>query len=283
MGKRALLENWRDTIQRVSVANDALSVPILIRALSHHNAGVRWVAVKVLGVIGNTQAVPSLLELLSKEKGNKWERMIVDLINALGVIGDSRACSSLNDLLSYPDNDVSREARDALQQISMFPALVDSLKSNDWHIRSEAASTLCGAGWRPKNAKQNLMFCLGNQDFESLVSIGAPAVPSLLEVLRIPEAAGGYWDRRKVVETLAKIGSPEVIHGLSAIWIEGKNTSDWKFNELVAEALFKLKWQPQSIEERLRFHRQIGKGFTELDEIGKSAVPEILESLKAEF
>jgi len=238
----------------------------------------------VLGVIADPQAVPNLLELLLKEKGNKWERMIVDLIRALSRIGDPRACSSLNDLLSYPDNNVSREARYALVWIERLPAEVERLKSNDWYIRSEAASTLRRAGWRPRTSSQKILFCLGNhQDPYYLVSIGAPAVPALLEVLRNPEDVRSYGDRHKVVEVLAEIGSTEAILGLSAIWIEGKNTPDWKFKEFVAEALFKLKWRPQSLEERLRFYMQVGKGFNELDEIGKSVVPEILEFLKAEF
>jgi len=267
------VEYW---VPRLLVGIGKPVIPILIEALKHHDASVRWYIVGMLGNLADPQAIPALLEVLSKEKRNMRPRAIVHAVDALARIADARAVSHLNDLLSYPDRDVKDAASIALQRISDVPSLIDRLKALHWFDRSCAADQLQKFGWRPQTAEQTLLFYLGQMDIDALVRIGLPAVSGLCEVLKDTDPSYG---RTRAVEALARIGSPEAIPSL--LEAMAKNEGDHKFNAIVAQALRRLNWKPQTIKEKIVLYRQIGGGWDELAESGQSAVTDLLDALSS--
>jgi HEAT repeat protein len=57
---------------------------------------------RTLGDIGDSQAIPALIDALSQSKGN----IRIELVRTLGRIGGNKAVTKLIDLLSIEDKDL---------------------------------------------------------------------------------------------------------------------------------------------------------------------------------
>jgi HEAT repeat protein len=136
----------------------------LIKALDYDKAYyVRSNAANVLGSIGDTRAVPALIETLNDSNDN----VNMEAAKALGEIGDVRAVTALIDVMRFPNADNVRfNARDALIRLGkpVVPFLIDALKDEDRLVQEEATVALGRIG--DKRAIEPLKKCLDSPYME---------------------------------------------------------------------------------------------------------------------
>jgi len=158
------------------------AVTPLIAALKLDHADARMIAIHALGALKAPSAVNPLAEMLNRAKGDE----LLAVIESLGSIGSEQASRSLVDKLSTAGStDIRKACIDALPETGgpvALKALVDALADHDDLIR-ETAKT-------------------------SLIKIGDPAIPSIMDGLRS--------DNREV-----RKASVALLRGLSAIPTQG--------------------------------------------------------------
>jgi len=208
----SLIEALQDPDENVTHAaaeslgkiSDARAVGPLIRCLEK-DFWVQYPAVIALGSIGDLTATRHLIELLDDE-------MLRDaVIEALGKIGDTAAIPVLARTLSIhdpfirnnaiaslvciqrmvkPDDTCLTSIKNALNNDELIDYLIHSLENPDPEVRKNAIIAL---GWlKETKAVKNLVDLLQDYDLEeyvvgSLVSIGANAIPFLVEGLQNPD------------------------------------------------------------------------------------------------
>jgi HEAT repeat protein len=208
-----------------------------LEPLDRSNKGA---AISALGLIGDRRAVPKLIPFL-EDSGSRE-----GAVTALGQIGDSRAVEPILNTLPETERRYSNAAILALRRIGLraFPALMRELRSSDVLMRRAAAAALVGsrsavvtdalaAALRDSDAevrasaalalgwKDNLpgvgplAGALGDPDWrvvdaavEALGSVGANAVPKLVDVLGDPDQ--DVTVRYQVARSLAAVGRPAV-------------------------------------------------------------------------
>jgi hypothetical protein len=169
-----LLKDWDPDIRwRAADALGSLGTGAtrsLIRVLKRKNQHVRLGVIEALGEIGDPEAVPALLALISTEKRSEIKFLAAI---ALGDIGDQRAVPMLSDLLS------------------------DGSK----YVRFGAASALDKLGWKPGTVDDHARFLIAKQDWKGVLALGGAATGPLHETL-------GDHDRQvrmKVVDLLGNL------------------------------------------------------------------------------
>jgi HEAT repeat protein len=80
------------------------------------------------------------------------------------------------------------------------------LTDEDTSVRLEAANSLNEMGWRPANEIDQAKHAVASQKFQLAASIGQPAIPYLLLLLK--DKAASF--RMASLETMAKVGGPQV-------------------------------------------------------------------------
>jgi HEAT repeat protein len=253
------------------------AVPALVRGLNYGTHSARYVMVEVLGDIGDLQAVPDLLELLSEDaKGGNHSYVV--LAQALGKLGDERAIPALEAILSFPKSIGMTYERDfvehALENLRSVSGLVEGLKSGDLFTRLDWASRLSKMGWRPKTPEQRLLFALARIDQEQLVKIGSPAVPGLLEMLKDQK----YRNNPVLIETLGEIGDAQAIPYLLEAMKTKEMLGGKERKRTIGAVLLKIGWQSRTIKERVLFDIHAGY-WDELVELGSQGLPDLLEAL----
>ena len=120
---------------------DSRAIPGLIEALKDEDMRIREIAAKSLGKVKHTEAVPSLIEALHDAK----EEVRLEAAKALGKIKDASAVTGLIETLGDSDQEVRLQAVRSLGEIkdsSSVPGLIGSLNDGYDQIRRYAADAL---------------------------------------------------------------------------------------------------------------------------------------------
>jgi HEAT repeat protein/serine/threonine protein kinase len=184
-----------------------LQLSKLFVALQNEDWGIRTNAAEELGKLGDSSAVPLLLEALGDE--NQMVRM--SAAEALGEVGDPSAIPSLSKALQDEDKNVRQRAAEALRKLKASSknrnAIVyktATVPERDLEGSSGVSSLL--RALRDKDAN------LRREAVESLGIFGNPSVtPSLIEALRDEDA----WVRSAAARALGELGDVSAIPPLS--------------------------------------------------------------------
>ncbi|MBN1565343.1 MAG: HEAT repeat domain-containing protein [Anaerolineae bacterium] len=196
--------------------NTSLAVSFLITGLRHEHEYARRKSAELLGKIGDTSAVPSLLEILQNVSENDELRR--ESAELLGKIGDASAVPALLEIFQNVDeNDELRQtAGIALGKIGDTSAVSVLLEifqntNEDDELHRVAA------------------IALGN--------LGDPTcVPDLIKIFRNTNK-GNKW-RSAATAALGNIGDPDAVPGL--IEVMNNERIQWEFGNIIAEALEKI-------------------------------------------
>jgi HEAT repeat protein len=123
----------------------------LIKALTDEDSSVRCYAAGALGALGDSRAIPALLNSLHTDNGkNNYDQPVkVFATTALGRIGNKQVFEELVALLDNPDPSLREAAADALGalgDIRAFEYLVALLTDKDYGLRMNAVYALCELG-----------------------------------------------------------------------------------------------------------------------------------------
>ena len=222
-----------------------------IRDLQDEHGVIRISAARKLGEIGDTTAVPDLIEALREElEVDKWGK-------ALGMAKGSVAVRSALDDLYY--NSICDPAIHALGQIgdpSAVPILIEALRK----FNSTAA--------------------------DALEKIGTPAIPALLEVMKDRED----YPRRHAAEVLIKIRASSAIPALIMLLKDNYSDSKifsnaarvlWNLGDVSAIPVFidalkaEDEWVRSSAALGLCYFANVSAYITDV-----SAVPALIDAIK---
>lgn len=200
-----------------------LRIEMLLRDLAHLERGVREQAVKELVALGQP-AIHGLVRYL-QDPYNRGRNLAV---RALGLIGDTVALPIMAETLRDSDEVVRSMAAWALGQFgdaAAVPALLDATHDSKQCVRTRAAAALrlLGHGHdlalplvdetlirqHVQNLRSRPSF-VREQAAAALVEIGSAAVDTLLAVLTEVEP----WARKAAADVLGAIGDPQAIDAL---------------------------------------------------------------------
>ena len=227
---------------KVAQLESQKNVNELIAILQQQDYRSPYVA-QVLGNLGDKQAVEPLITALKTAPQADTRS---NSAQALGKLQDSRAVEPLIDSLSHPDSSVTASVKGALKQLAAKNPKVVELLLPAFKLGDDKAKA-------------------------ALVSIGDPAVDPLIAVLQDTKAdtqsnatptgvVSSVLNDTKTsprfdaAEALGQIGNPRAIKPLVA------NLTDWEFGPKVAKALTKLKWKPESDQDKIHFWVALRKG-----------------------
>jgi HEAT repeat protein len=256
---------------------DGVTVKALTRALSDKNPQVRKEATETLVKIGDLSTVEALI--LALENNNSDIRR--EAAETLGDIGHSEAVKPLIVLLKDMNPDVRQAATEALIKIgglNTMEQLISALQDRNSYIR-EAAAEILGKISNP--ALDPLMYALWEDNWEVRIEAAKAlgrlkdgrAVNSLVAVLEYEgrdtrrgmseeldeitsssakpfTAAGMTQDTRlriEVIKALGQIGDKRAIPTLV------EELQHWDTAQEATDALEKLGWSPQSIDQTVHF------------------------------
>lgn len=266
------------------------SVPSLLDALWDDSVDVRGAAIAALGWIQSPEAVPRLKACLKDKVRLKWDkRRICDIAaEALAYIGTAEAQAILNEHGLIPaDRTEDAETMWADEEVnSTLQKLLHTLKHEDGLKRWTAVKAL--AAYDDPEAVQALLRALGDEDIlvcdgaaESLVKVGAPAVPGLLNALldANPNVRGA------AVETLGKIGDSVAVPALRNLLADTAKPwlSDDRICDLAVKALENIgsKEAVLTAEEWREEHAPDPDAQAESEvRFFRTSLPELLDALR---
>ncbi len=270
----------------------APAIPILVTASYDRDLYVSYPAAKALDNIKYRIAAEPFIKILN----DKNSSMHPEAAAALSKIGwkpetkeeniayivakkdwnalakkDAPAVPALIKLLSYHKHwYVRSKAAETLGNIRGHRTrehLIKALNDVDPYVRIAAATALDKKGWEPKTQELKIAYLFAKQDWEALVKIGAPAIPTLVKAF----SDNSFFIRSEAVITSGNIKDSEAIEPL--IEVLGDNNPSIRLE--AAKALDKIGWEPKTEEQTIAylFARQ---DWEALVEIGAPAIP-ILE------
>lgn len=196
---------------------DPRVVDALIKALKDEDRAVREDATMALGIIGDTKAVPGLMEAM---KDGIVKR---HAIASLGMIGDARALPAVLDAL---------KGKGILQKGTPTPGCIIS----EEQLVKEAAATALGHFRDPKVISDLIMllkdFVLRDYASQSLVLIGDVAIEPLVAFLHDPDASKVERESERVLA-----------------FASTRLTATGALKKTVLETLEKLGWEPLPLKE----------------------------------
>ncbi|MBN2495749.1 MAG: HEAT repeat domain-containing protein [Deltaproteobacteria bacterium] len=170
-------------------------------------------------------------------------------IRALGVLGDVRAAGALIGVLE--------SERDDLRMVK---------------LRAEAASALGELGAAEAAAALGAYLASGRDCIraaKALESLGARAVPVLVDVLETPSSEA----RRAAVQALGRLGDPSAVDPLQRL---AGRTKHFSLLAALAEALERLGWRARRSTSRVRIVQLLLAGrAVELIEMGRQVLPTV--------
>lgn len=243
---RALLDEsayvrW-EAAEALGRIGDPTAVVPLVKALKDEDEAVRWEAAEALGELGDHFALEPLIESLKDED----EFVRYTAAKSLGKLKNPLAVDSLIKALQDKDEDVRWYALVSLGEIgdiATIDPIVALLYDEDSDVREEAADVLLEFGWQPKNEKEEIAFYIAQEQWHQCIKKGQAALDQVIPLLKdeyIGVREGAAW-------TLAYIGDR------SAIPFLVDALPDWHSSNIVARALEKMGWIPESIEEEVFF------------------------------
>jgi len=156
------------------------AAPMVLQLLTSQDKELRFLAVKALGTIGNSDMVDKILPLLSDEDDNVkyWASATISQL------GNEETVQKIKEILP-----AQKDPYWAIRALSKMGALsvnllVEFLKSNNWNLRSLASS--------------------------ALVKIGNICISKIIPILKIGNIDTRYW----AIKTLGEIGSATVVENL---------------------------------------------------------------------
>jgi HEAT repeat protein len=197
------------------------AIPALIEALKDVDGDVKEQAAWALGNIGvNDEQLETILGMLINEGSD-------GAAEALGEIGDSRAVPVLIDALKDENSGVQNSAAGALGKIgdvSAVPALIDALNNKNWRMQYRAAWALGNIGVNDEQLETIIQMLRHGDEYtrrgiaEALGEIGdSRAVDPLMGLLDDPKA------RRVALNALKKLGKA-ALESMSRTYVKGKIT-----------------------------------------------------------
>ena len=207
-----------ETIRALQLIGEPVVNP-LTQALKHNHPFIRRGAVQALGIMGESRAVPNLIDAL--KDADPWVRH--EAAVALGRVGDPHAVAPLIESLNDPLEHVRMAAMAtlcSLGQASISP-LIQALVDKNEDVSRRAALALATIG---EHSVEPLIAALSSQNpgirkeaASVLGQIGnTTAIPALIDTLTDPDRAV----RIDVVKALAALGVP-VIAPLMQVFREG--------------------------------------------------------------
>jgi HEAT repeat protein/TPR repeat protein len=271
--------------------------PVLSKRLEELKDGspsVREKAALALGKLGDTTAVPALIDALKND--TYWAR---EAAMALGELGDSLAVQVLIETLkdeSSMQDDSTRGFKAAVRERtatalgklgdrSAVPALIAALKDEYSSVRWEAATALGKLGDR--SAIPALIAILKGEDYwvreKAALALGKLGDTSVMPVLMVALKDEDREVRRSSALALGELGDRSAASAL----IAALNDEDHSVRNNVAEALGKLGNRtavPALIKTLNDEHKWVrGVAAEALGKLGdRTAVPALIEALKDE-
>lgn len=225
----ALKDSSTDVRDAASASLQALQNPKsadpLFAALRDENATVRDEAANVLGQYKDPQVVNKIIRSLSDQ--NHFVR--AGAAKAMAVLVHPRAMQQLVSLLEDPYTDVRLAASETLEKYHWRPRddveaarycvakqnwkecanynkhaiepLIVALNGEEPEIRREASLVLTKLGWSPTDDIAKGSFCVAKKDWNECKTLGAAAVPALLQEL----SSENWEDQVNAIDTLAYI------------------------------------------------------------------------------
>ena len=173
----------------------------LITHLNSPDLSVRWHAAEALGTCGETAVPPLLFALQSRDIPVR-----LGAIEALASIRDIRA---VNPIMVIGRSDEALEVRWAavlaLGEIGFsdaIPFLVPLLHDPNRYLRYGSAVALGRLGWQPASEAETAYLLIARQDWKSVRSLGAAALPPLWDLLRDNDPQS----RAMIMSVLGQIG-----------------------------------------------------------------------------
>ena len=158
----------------------------LLRFLNDWDPEIRWRAADALGSLGK-EATGPLISILKRE--NRYIRLGV--IEALAKIGDPDAVPALVSLLSTERRIEIRfltaVALGDIGDLKAVPVLSGLLSDRSKYVRFGAASALDMLEWKPGTVEEDARYRIAKQDWEGLATLGDAAIVPLGEALGDPD------------------------------------------------------------------------------------------------
>jgi len=259
---------------------DPQAIEPLVAALNDPNAEVRVTVVETLGEFKDHRAIEPLMDKLKDQS----PAVRVAAIKIFGKLKEPRAVDSLVASASDYDDTVKLATAEILGGISdprVTPPLVGLLKSNSTAIRIAAGKSLAQLKWTTKNKEENGWYCVAIRAWDTCLELKNNAIPALIHELKqadstvkldVIDLLGKIKDTRAIVPLIETITSTQWIedkiekrdllrytrkvlkkYGSKAIPHLRLTLTDWYTAQYTALILQKLKWQPRSDIEVVRF------------------------------
>lgn len=184
--ERSLHSNDMNTriaaIEKLAVAGEADSEPLLLEALNDASMAVRTVAAGALGAVGGTESIAPLLQICLKEK----------------------------------DMGIRQEALSSLEKIDQAYAtefLLGELDNENVPVAQAAGWSLRKLSWNDLDDTQKARVAIVRSDWDEVADYGSAAVVPLEIVFR----NGTDRTRSDAAEALGQIGTDESVHSLVAL------------------------------------------------------------------
>lgn len=156
----------------------------------------------MLGEIGDEKATQPLIKLL---KHQPYLLEHTHAVRSLGKIADTRAVPTLFNILGKKDSaNIRDEVIKALVKISRndMTQLINALKSRHPDIRSGAAEALEKSNWKPKTDIERIYFLTVKQRWKEVEKFGSDSIDALVLSLR----GADVYTKKKILKLLKKIG-----------------------------------------------------------------------------
>jgi HEAT repeat protein len=175
----------------------------LIEALTHDDGGVRWRAAQALGQLKSKRAFSALVAALGDQKDAVRQHAII----ALGEIGDAAAAPALiqvfrqNRKSHHNSRIVADAAIDTLAKLGFAAIQVLSVELQQT-CHPYIAFVLQRIQWQPRTLDEQVAFAIALSNGDSLLEIGAFAIPFLKIYLGLADLANQDF----LIKMLALLG-----------------------------------------------------------------------------
>jgi len=236
----------KEATETLTKIGDLSTVEGLIVALEHNNINIRKEAAETLGNIGHDRAVKQLIAALKDWEPDVRQAAAEALVKIGGLYTMEQLIAALKDRNDY----VRESAAEILGKISnpALDPLMYALWEKNWEVRVEAAKAL--GKLRDSCAVNSLIAVLKYEDYgapretaEDFSKITSPlAKPSITPIITQSTCL-----RIEVIKALGQIGDKRAIPALVG------ELQSWDTAQAAADALDRLSWSPQSVEEKVHF------------------------------